>query len=211
MTCFTEMWQNELSPDSLIQRDRFELVTARGSGKKRWTDHCDRTSLHLPPSGSAAAACELIHTMVLDWQAAHRQSFLMSGGFNHSSLSSPLPSFSQYASCRTRNNAELDLLYAKEANSSSPPSPMQLLRSQLDSHSPSPPTYGDETPIHIEEHSDRLRLSLHNRLGCTLCSTWGRPGFKSPCKHVSSTETKVLKVGLTRPDPACTQDELFCT
>ncbi|CAI5651296.1 unnamed protein product [Oreochromis niloticus] len=52
--------------------------------------------------------------------------FLISGDFNHISLSSTLPTFTQYVTCHTRDNKTLDLLYAntKEAYSSSPLPPL---------------------------------------------------------------------------------------
>ena len=52
-------------------------------------------------------------------------SVLISGDFNHSSLSS-LPTFKQYVSCPTRGNKTLDLLYAntKDAYTSSPLPPL---------------------------------------------------------------------------------------
>ncbi|CAI5660632.1 unnamed protein product [Oreochromis niloticus] len=60
-------------------------------------------------------------------QTQHPQAlFLISGDFNHISLSSTLPTFTQYVTCHTRDNKTLDLLYAntKEAYSSSPLPPL---------------------------------------------------------------------------------------
>lgn len=75
----------------------------------------------------AAAACELLHTTVSRLQTSHPHSLLLiSGDFNHVSLSSTLPSFTQYVTCHTRDNKTLDLMYAnvKDGYSSSPLPPL---------------------------------------------------------------------------------------
>lgn len=73
-----------------------------------------------PPSADAAAACELLHSEVSKLQTS-QSLILISGDFNHASLSSILPNFTLYLDCPTRDNKTLDLLYAnKDANSSSP-------------------------------------------------------------------------------------------
>ncbi|XP_051811986.1 uncharacterized protein LOC127536225 [Acanthochromis polyacanthus] len=80
-----------------------------------------------PPSADAAAACELIHSEVSQLQTSHPQSLnIISGDFNHASLSATLPTFTQYVTCQTRDNKTLDLLYAniKDAYSSSPLPPL---------------------------------------------------------------------------------------
>lgn len=80
-------------------------------------------TVYIPPSADAKAACEDIHTTVSQLQTVHPQSLLIiSGDFNHATLSITLPNFSQYIDCHTRDNKTLDLLFAntKEAYSSSP-------------------------------------------------------------------------------------------
>lgn len=84
-------------------------------------------TVYIPPSADAAAACELIHSEVSRLQTSHPQSLiLISGDFNHSSLSTTLPTFYQYVDCCTRDNKILDLMYAntKDAYSSSPLPPL---------------------------------------------------------------------------------------
>ena len=65
--------------------------------------------------------------MVSRLQTAHPDSLcLITGDFNHASLSSILPNFTQYVQCPTRGTRTLDLLYANvtEAYSSSPLPPL---------------------------------------------------------------------------------------
>ena len=172
--CFTETWLNELTPDSHVTLDCFQLVRAdrsatvtgkrKGGGiamfvNERWCNpghisvkeqRCTRDiellavsirpyylprefshvivmAVYIPPSANAAAACKLLHTVVSQLQTWHPQSFLLiSGDFNHASLSSTLPTFTQYVNCHTRDNKTLDLWYAnaKDAYSSSPLPPL---------------------------------------------------------------------------------------
>lgn len=75
--------------------------------------HVIALTVYIPPSADAALACELLHIVVSQLQTSHPHSFLMiSGEFNHVSLSSILPNFTQYVTCHTRNNKTLHLLYA---------------------------------------------------------------------------------------------------
>ncbi|XP_054643394.1 uncharacterized protein LOC129187756 isoform X1 [Dunckerocampus dactyliophorus] len=152
LMCFTETWLSELSPDSHVTLDRFQLVrvdrNATESGKKkgggiavfvndRWChpghicvkeqlctrdvellvvsmrpyylprefSHVIAMTVYIPPSAVAAAAVEQIHTIVSQLQNQHPQSLLLiSGDFNHASLSSALPTFTQYVKCHTRDN-----------------------------------------------------------------------------------------------------------
>ncbi|XP_065817350.1 uncharacterized protein [Labrus bergylta] len=89
--------------------------------------HVIAVTVYIPPSADAAAACELIHSVVSQLQTSHPQSLtLISGDFNHVSLSATLPTFTQYVDCHTRDNKTLDLLYAntKAAYRSSPLPPL---------------------------------------------------------------------------------------
>ena len=73
------------------------------------------------------AACDVLHSITSSLQTQHPQAlFLISGDFNHASLSSTLPTFTQYVTCHTRENKTLDLLYVniKEAYNSSPLPPL---------------------------------------------------------------------------------------
>ncbi|KAI3371736.1 hypothetical protein L3Q82_023603 [Scortum barcoo] len=58
---------------------------------------CHRNNdIHIPPSANADAACELLHSVVAQLQTEHPQAFLLiTGDFNHASLSATLPNFHQ--------------------------------------------------------------------------------------------------------------------
>lgn len=61
-------------------------------------------TVYIPPSADAMAACEDIHTTVSQLQMAHPQSLIIiSGDFNHATLSTTLPNFSHYVDCHTRD------------------------------------------------------------------------------------------------------------
>ena len=89
--------------------------------------HVIAITVYIPPSADAAAACETLHTVVSQLQTSHPQSLLLiSGDFNHASLSSTLPTFTQYMKCHSRDNRTLDLMYVniKDAYTSSPLLPL---------------------------------------------------------------------------------------
>ncbi|KAI3362151.1 hypothetical protein L3Q82_012478 [Scortum barcoo] len=89
--------------------------------------HVITITTYIPPSANADAACKLLHTVVAQLQTEHPQAFLLiTGDFNHASLSATLPNFHQYVNCCTRDNKTLDLLYANTAGaySSSPLPPL---------------------------------------------------------------------------------------
>ncbi|KAI3373391.1 hypothetical protein L3Q82_021937 [Scortum barcoo] len=87
--------------------------------------HVITITTYIRPSANADAACELLHSVVAQLQTEHPQAFvLITGDFNHASLSATLPNFHQYVNCCTRDNKTLDLLYANTAGSySSSPLP----------------------------------------------------------------------------------------
>lgn len=88
-------------------------------------------TVYIPPSANAAAACELLHTVVPQLQTQHPHSLLLfSGDFNREPMSSTLPTFSKYMRCLTRDNKMLDLLYTniKNTYTSSPPPTTSSLR-----------------------------------------------------------------------------------
>lgn len=91
--------------------------------------HVIAIAAYVPPSATAEAACDVIHSTVSRLQTQHPDALLLiSGDFNHVSLSSTLPTFTQYVTCCTRDNKTLDLLYAntKGAYSSSPLPPGKI-------------------------------------------------------------------------------------
>ena len=69
----------------------------------------------------------LLHSVTTSLQAQHPQVlFLISGDFNHASLSSSLLTSTQNVTCHTRENKTLDLFHAnsKESYHSSPLAPL---------------------------------------------------------------------------------------
>ena len=78
-------------------------------------------TVYIPPSGNADAACDVIHATTAALQTKYPGAFvIITGDFNHVSLSSTLPTFHQFVKCTTRDNKTIDLLYAnvKDAYSS---------------------------------------------------------------------------------------------
>ena len=70
------------------------------------------------PRTALAVACDVIHETVARVQTQHPDAaIVISGDFNHISLSSHLTGFVQYVHCPTRENKILDILYdnVKEA------------------------------------------------------------------------------------------------
>lgn len=143
LVCVTETWLNELTLDSHVTLDGFTLMRAdRGakeSGKTilavnirpfyllREFSHVIAMTVYIPPLADAASACELLLTVVSQLQTSHLQALLLiTGDFNHASLSSTLPTFTQYVNCHTRDNRTLNLFYAdiKDAYKSIPLPPL---------------------------------------------------------------------------------------
>lgn len=74
--------------------------------------------VYIPPKATAEVPCEILHEMVARIQTKHPEALIIiSGDFNHVTLSSHLTGFTQFVKCATRKNKTLDLLYAnvKEA------------------------------------------------------------------------------------------------
>ena len=70
-------------------------------------------AVYIPPSADADAACDVINTVTAKLLTQHPDAFmLISGDFNHASLSGILPTFQQFVNCSTRDKKTLDLLYA---------------------------------------------------------------------------------------------------
>ena len=84
-------------------------------------------TVYIPPSADATTASEELYRSVSAALETHPNSLLLiNGDFNHASLSSTLPTFTQYVKCHTRENKTLDLLYAniKGAYTSAPLPPL---------------------------------------------------------------------------------------
>ena len=84
--------------------------------------HVIAVIVYVPPRADATVACDVIHSAVAKLQTQHPEALvLISGDFNHVSLDTTLPAFSQYVDCNTRGNRTIDLLYAnvKDAYSAS--------------------------------------------------------------------------------------------
>ncbi|XP_016522199.1 uncharacterized protein LOC107834813 [Poecilia formosa] len=83
--------------------------------------------VYIPPSGVAAAACDVINSTVAKLQTQHQDAFLaITGDFNHAPLDKTFNNFQQYVDCPTRDNKTLDLPYtnAKDAYSTSAVPPL---------------------------------------------------------------------------------------
>lgn len=81
----------------------------------------------IPPHAQADVACDVIHSTVARLQTHHPKAFmLISGDFNHVTVDSCLPAFSQFVNCPTRGSRTIDLLYAnvREAYSAIPLPPL---------------------------------------------------------------------------------------
>ncbi|KAK2847603.1 hypothetical protein Q5P01_010602 [Channa striata] len=140
-------------------------------------------NVYVPPLDNAAAACELLHGAVTRLQTQHPQALLLiSGDFNHASLSSTLPTFTQYVKCRTRNNKTLDLLYAnvKDAYTSSPLPPLGRsdrnlvhLRPEYTPRVRRQPAQTKTVKLWTDEAYERLRDCFETTDWDTLCSSHG--------------------------------------
>ncbi|XP_070776873.1 MAX dimerization protein MGA a [Enoplosus armatus] len=81
---------------------------------------------YIPPS--ADAACDILHSVTGRLQTQHPHALLLiSEDFNHASPSSTLPTFTQYVTCRTRDNKMLDLFYANTKEAYHPSLPWEDL------------------------------------------------------------------------------------
>ncbi|KAK0143181.1 hypothetical protein N1851_018704 [Merluccius polli] len=102
LICLTESWLTEADPDSSIDLEGFTLVRMdrnQNSGKKRG-------------GADTQAAATLLHELVsqAETEAPDAANFIM-GDFNLCSLKEHLPTYQQYVTCSTRDNACLDLCY----------------------------------------------------------------------------------------------------
>ena len=69
--------------------------------------------MYIPPKATAEVPCDVIHETVARTQTEHPEALIIiSGDFNHVTLSSHLTGFTQFVNCPTRENKTLDLLYA---------------------------------------------------------------------------------------------------
>lgn len=97
LMCFSKSWLNDNIADTCV-----DIATV----------------VYVPPQAVPADACDVIHETVARALTRHPDAFVViSGDFNHVSLSSHLTGFIQYVDCPTRDNKTVDLLYAnaKEA------------------------------------------------------------------------------------------------
>lgn len=118
------------NPHHITVKDRrctILAVNIRPFYLPREFSHVIAMTVYIPPLADAASACELLLTVVSQLQTSHLQALLLiTGDFNHASLSSTLPTFTQYVNCHTRDNRTLDLFYAniKDAYKSIPLPPL---------------------------------------------------------------------------------------
>ena len=69
--------------------------------------------VYIHPRAEAAVACDVIHETVARIQTQHPEALLLiSGDYNHVTLSSHLSGFTQYVDCFTRKEKTIDLMYA---------------------------------------------------------------------------------------------------
>lgn len=114
--------------EKLCRKDTELLaVSLRPNYLLREFSHVIANAAYIPPSANANFACDALHTVPSRLQTQHPQALFLITGTNHASLSSPLPTFTQYVTCHTRDNKILDLFYAKtkDAHTSSPLPPLQ--------------------------------------------------------------------------------------
>ena len=80
-------------------------------------------AVYIPPSANADAACDVLPSVTSSMQTQHPQAlFLISGDFNHSTLSSTLPTFTQYVTCHTIDNRTLDFMPTTRTHTTHSPS-----------------------------------------------------------------------------------------
>ncbi len=76
------------------------------------SSHTIVVTVYIPPSAAAASASDVIHSVIAGLQTQHPSALiLISGDFNHVSLSPVLTNFKQYVICAMRESKILDLLY----------------------------------------------------------------------------------------------------
>ena len=89
--------------------------------------HAVVVALYIPLSANPTSACDINHSTLAELQTAHPSALIIiSGDFNHVSIIKTLPKFTQYVTCKTREEKTLDLLYAnvKDAYTSTSPPPL---------------------------------------------------------------------------------------
>ncbi|CAN9505300.1 unnamed protein product [Ophioblennius macclurei] len=75
--------------------------------------HTIIVAIYVPPSANPTSAGNTIHSTIARLQTQHPRAFIIiSGDFNHITLTSTLTTFTHYVTCPTRENRTLDLLYA---------------------------------------------------------------------------------------------------
>ncbi|KAI4892795.1 hypothetical protein NFI96_002483, partial [Prochilodus magdalenae] len=135
--CFTESWLNQNVPDSHVHLNGFTTVRAdrvyhqtvkevicqpdielcvvgmRPYYLPREFTKVVMCAVYVPPSANMDFACDVINSAIARVQNQSPNAFIaVSGDFNHTSLSSCLPTFTQFVKYSTRENRALDLLYA---------------------------------------------------------------------------------------------------
>lgn len=84
----------------------------------REISHVVVTVVYIQPSANGKLATETVSQMIHDLQRSSPDAlFIITGDFNHCSLSATLPSFRQMVECPTRGKRTIDLLYTNIKNS----------------------------------------------------------------------------------------------
>lgn len=97
-----------------LSDDNIELlvVSCRPYYLPREISHVVLTVVYIPPSANGKLAAENISKITHELQRSSPDAlFLITGDFNHCSLSASLPSFKQMIKCPTRGNKTIDLFY----------------------------------------------------------------------------------------------------
>ena len=77
--------------------------------------HAIVVAVYIPPSANPTSAWDVIHSIVAGLQTTHPSALIIiSGDFNDVSIKKTLPKFTQYVTCKTREEKTLDLLYARK-------------------------------------------------------------------------------------------------
>ena len=70
-------------------------------------------AVYIPPSANPTSVCDVIHSTIAGLQTARPSARItISSDFNLVSIKKTLPKFTQYATCKTREEKTLDLLHA---------------------------------------------------------------------------------------------------
>ena len=120
------------NPGHLTVKDRIcspdiELLAVglRSYYLPREFSHAIAVAVYIPPSANPTSACDVIHSTIARLQTVH-PSALITILSDYISIKKTILKFTQYVTCKTREEKTLDLLYAnvKDAYTSTSPPPL---------------------------------------------------------------------------------------